>query len=62
MSCPDPSVHPRGCKVNLSPGIERAESFEFDRVADAFRRLETGHLRGNVVITAVSPDSGTTEP
>jgi len=29
-----------------------AASFEFDRVADAFRRLETGHLRGKVVITA----------
>lgn len=30
-----------------------AESFAFDRVADAFRRLETGHLRGKVVITAL---------
>jgi len=30
-----------------------AASFEFDRVADAFRRLETGHLRGKVVITAL---------
>ncbi len=28
-----------------------AASFEFDRVADAFRLLETGHLRGKVVIT-----------
>jgi len=28
-----------------------AASFEFDRVADAFRMLETGHLRGKVVIT-----------
>ena len=28
-----------------------ADSFAFDRVADAFRRLETGHLRGKVVIT-----------
>lgn len=28
-----------------------AASFAFDRVADAFRRLETGHLRGKVVIT-----------
>jgi enoyl reductase len=37
-----------------------AESFAFDRVADAFRRLETGHLRGKVVI--VSDESATTEP
>jgi len=29
-----------------------AASFEFDRVADAFRMLETGHLRGKVVITS----------
>lgn len=29
-----------------------AASFPFDEVADAFRRLETGHLRGKVVITA----------
>jgi len=36
-----------------------AASFEFDRVADAFRRLETGHLRGKVVI--VSADPATTE-
>jgi NADPH:quinone reductase-like Zn-dependent oxidoreductase len=28
-----------------------AASFPFDEVADAFRRLETGHLRGKVVIT-----------
>lgn len=28
-----------------------AGSFPFDRVADAFRLLETGHLRGKVVIT-----------
>ena len=28
-----------------------AESFPFDDVADAFRRLDTGHLRGKVVIT-----------
>jgi enoyl reductase len=38
-----------------------AASFEFDRVADAFRMLETGHLRGKVVIT-VSADRATTEP
>jgi len=37
-----------------------AESFEFDRVADAFRRLETGHLRGKVVIVSDAP--ATTEP
>jgi NADPH:quinone reductase-like Zn-dependent oxidoreductase len=29
-----------------------AASFPFDEVADAFRRLETGHLRGKVVITS----------
>ncbi|MEO6532074.1 MAG: NADP-dependent oxidoreductase [Pseudolysinimonas sp.] len=29
-----------------------AASFEFERVDEAFRRLETGHLRGKVVITA----------
>lgn len=37
-----------------------AASFEFDRVADAFRRLETGHLRGKVVIVsgeATTPES-----
>jgi len=42
------------------------ETFEFDRVADAFRRLETGHLRGKVAITSsdavVSADRATTEP
>lgn len=27
-------------------------TFSFDRVGDAFRRLETGHLRGKVVLTA----------
>jgi enoyl reductase len=32
-----------------------AASFEFDRVADAFRRLETGHLRGKVVIVSAEP-------
>jgi enoyl reductase len=35
-----------------------AATFEFDRVADAFRRLETGHLRGKVVI--VSGEAATT--
>jgi enoyl reductase len=42
-----------------------AASFAFDDVADAFRRLELGHLLGKVVITsdaAVSPASATTEP
>jgi len=37
-----------------------AATFEFDRVADAFRRLETGHLRGKVVIVsgeAATPES-----
>jgi len=37
-----------------------AASYEFDRVADAFRRLETGHLRGKVVIVsgeAARPES-----
>jgi enoyl reductase len=42
-----------------------AASFAFDDVADAFRRLELGHLLGKVVITsdaALSPASATTEP
>ena len=30
-------------------------SHPFDQVADAFRRLETGHLRGKVVIASASP-------
>ena len=37
-----------------------AATFEFGRVADAFRRLETGHLRGKVVIVsgeAATPES-----
>jgi enoyl reductase len=41
-----------------------AAAFPFDEVADAFRRLETGHLRGKVVICSadavVSEDSATT--
>jgi len=37
-----------------------AETFEFDRLAGAFCRLETGHLRGKVVI--VSEDAARTEP
>ncbi|MEO6115425.1 MAG: NADP-dependent oxidoreductase [Pseudolysinimonas sp.] len=36
-----------------------AASYPFDGVADAFRRLETGHLRGKVVI--VSSAAATTE-
>ena len=32
-----------------------AASFAFEEVADAFRRLETGHLRGKVVITSGEP-------
>jgi len=43
-----------------------AGEFEFERVADAFRRLETGHLRGKVAIVSsdavVSDDRATTEP
>jgi len=43
-----------------------AEAFEFDRVVDAFRRLETGHLRGKVTITSsdavVSDGRATTVP
>ncbi|HEY4331082.1 MAG TPA: zinc-binding dehydrogenase, partial [Ilumatobacteraceae bacterium] len=41
-----------------------AASFAFDQVADAFRRLEVGHLCGKVVIrsdAAVSSESATTE-
>jgi NADPH:quinone reductase-like Zn-dependent oxidoreductase len=32
-----------------------AASYPFDEVADAFRRLETGHVRGKVVITNAKP-------
>ncbi|MEP6842267.1 MAG: NADP-dependent oxidoreductase [Pseudolysinimonas sp.] len=32
-----------------------AASFAFDEVAEAFRRLETGHLRGKVVIVSAAP-------
>jgi NADPH:quinone reductase-like Zn-dependent oxidoreductase len=35
-----------------------AASFPFDEVADAFRRLETGHLRGKVVIVGPVPVAG----
>lgn len=35
-----------------------AASFAFDEVADAFRRLETGHVRGKVVITAETSEQG----
>jgi len=35
-----------------------AASFPFDDVADAFRRLETGHLRGKVVITRSAAVAG----
>jgi NADPH:quinone reductase-like Zn-dependent oxidoreductase len=42
-----------------------AAAYPFDEVAEAFRRLETGHLRGKVVIVsddaAVSGEPGTTE-
>ncbi len=37
-----------------------AASFAFEDVADAFRRLETGHLRGKVVIVSGAP--ATPEP
>ena len=43
-----------------------AASFAFEDVADAFRRLETGHLRGKIVITSgravVSAAPATPEP
>lgn len=34
-----------------------AASYPFDRVRDAFERLETGHLRGKVVLTGDAPVS-----